>query len=141
MVRKPPAFDPRTYYEGYALDAKLSFQEALVLYMQDTRINQRELGDLTGYAPVSISEFLRAPGRMPENFIRTVSLTVPAMAGEYLRFRAAVDAPFYDLADQAESRAAQAAAILAKSARILLSLERAEGAIHDLRERLAQGAA
>lgn len=97
--------DYRAIYDAPSKAAKVSFINTLSAWMGQENVSQRALSQMIGYSGVSTSEFLRQPETTPENFIRAVSLAVPELAGEYIRFRLAADAAFYKTAnEQAEAR-------------------------------------
>jgi hypothetical protein len=128
--------DMRGAYEALAVEAKHVFVAELLEHLATHGMTQKQVADATGYAAVSVSEFLRQPDRTPENFIRMVSLSVPALAGEYIRFRAGVDAPFYVAAEDAAAGLKRVADVLGKQAKILHALDQAEASIKELRGRL-----
>lgn len=95
----------RSLYDGPAKVAKVSFIDTLKAWMLQNNVPQRVVADMTSYSVVSVSEFIRMPDTTPENFIRCVSMAIPELAGEYIRFRLAADEAFFSSAgQQAENR-------------------------------------
>lgn len=136
MSAQGEPLDMRGAYENLAEEAKREFAGELQGYLAARSMTQKQVADATGYSAVSVSEFLRQPERTPENFIRMVSLAVPALAGEYIRFRAVVDAPFYEAAEAATAGLERIAQTLRRRAKITHALDQAEAAIQELRSRL-----
>jgi hypothetical protein len=108
----------RDIYDTTSERAKTDFIATLTRWLGESGTTQRAFSERVGYSPVSVSEFICSPHRCPENFVRVVSLGVPELAGEYIRYRMTADAPFYLAAGQGSPNLGIHRDIAARAARM-----------------------
>ena len=79
--------------EKTAHAAKHRFRRRLRDVMAQRQWAQKDIAELTGASPSSVSIYMRDPDMITSDFIRKISVLVPALGREYQLYMSAVDGP------------------------------------------------